>query len=129
MITYTWAINGLLVENNPEPETVVISNFTINGVDENGITGQVNYSVNLNPPDAQNFTPYADITEEQAIGWTQSALGPERVANMEQEVADQIAQQSIPTPQPAPLPWTEPQPQPDPEEVAVEPQQSIDEAE
>jgi len=108
MITYTWAINGLLVENNPEPETVVISNFTINGVDENGITGQVNYSVNLLPADSSSFTPLADITEEQAIEWTQSALGAERVANMEQEVADQIAQQSIPTPQPAALPWTLP---------------------
>ena len=110
MITYTWGIVGLLVENIPEPETVVISNFTINGVDEDGVTGQVNYSVNLLPPDAQNFTPYAQVTEQQVIGWTQSALGPERVANMEQEVADQVAQSYIPTPQPAPLPWTEPQP-------------------
>ena len=108
MITYTWAIVGLLVENIPEPETVVISNFTINGVDENGVTGQVNYSVNLLPPDAQNFTPYVQVTEQQVIGWTQSALGPDRVASMEQEVADQIAQSYIPTPQPAPLPWTEP---------------------
>ena len=112
MITYTWSIVGLLVDNIPEPETVVISSFIINGVDEHGTTGQVNYSVNLLPPDAQNFTPYADITEAQAIEWTQAALGPERVANMEQEVADQIAQASIPTPQPAPLPWNGSQPQP-----------------
>ena len=115
MITYTWSIIGLLVDNIPEPETVVISSFIINGVDEHGVTGQVNYSVNLLPPDAQNFTPYAQITEAQAIEWTQAALGPERVANMEQEVADQIAQASIPSPQPAPLPWNEPQPDPQPE--------------
>ena len=105
MITYTWSINGLLVDNTPEPETVVISNFTIKGVDEDDTTGQVNYSVNLLPPDAANFIPYADITEEQAIQWTQDALGTDRVTAMEQEVADQITKQKIPTPQPAPLPW------------------------
>jgi hypothetical protein len=105
MITYTWSINGLLVDNTPEPETVVISNFTIKGVDEDNTTGQVNYSVNLLSPDAANFTPYADVTEEQAIQWTQDALGTDRVTAMEQEVADQIAKQKIPTPQPAPLPW------------------------
>jgi hypothetical protein len=108
MITYTWSIIGLLVENIPEPETVVISNFIINGVDEDGVTGQVNYSVNLLPPDAQNFTPYAEVTEAQVIEWTQSALGPDRVISMEQEIADQIAQSYIPTPQPAPLPWNVP---------------------
>ena len=108
MITYTWSIVGLLVENIPEPETVVISSFIINGVDEHGITGQVSYSVKLNPPDAQNFTPYAEVTETQVIEWTQAALGPDRVISMEQEVADQIAQSYIPTPQPAPLPWNVP---------------------
>ena len=108
MITYTWSINGLLVENNPEPETVVISNFTINGVDENGITGQVNYSVNLLPADSSSFTPLADITEEQAIEWTKDALGIERVNNMQQEVSDQIELALVATPQPATLPWTLP---------------------
>ena len=108
MTTFTWAINGLLVQNEDGlTEVAVMSNFTIQGV-EGDITGQVNYSVNLLPPDAANFTPYADITEAQAIAWTQAALGPERVASMEQEVQTSIDQQKIPTPQPAPLPWTQP---------------------
>jgi hypothetical protein len=108
MTTFTWSINGLLVQNTDGlTEVAVMSNFTILGV-EGDISGQVNYSVNLLPPDAANFTPYADITEAQAIAWTQAALGPERVAAMEQEVQTSIDQQKIPTPQPAPLPWTQP---------------------
>ena len=99
-----WAINSLSVINTPEPETVVLSNFTISDT-QNGLTGYVTYSVNLLPADASNFTPYADITQAQAIQWTQDALGAERVANMEAEVQAQIDAQKIPTPQPAPLPW------------------------
>ena len=81
-----------------------MSNFSINGTDGE-YTGQVSYAVNLLQPDAENFTQYDDITEEQALQWTQSALGEDRVSAMEQEVADQIAKAAIPVPQPAPLPW------------------------
>ena len=99
-----WIINSLSVMNTPEPETVVMSNFTINNT-QDGLTGSVTYSVNLLPADASNFTPYADITQAQAIQWTQDALGVQRVANMEAEVQALIDAQKIPTPQAMPLPW------------------------
>ena len=104
-ITYTWKVTGLMVQNEGDLEKVaVMSNFSISGTNEE-YTGQVSYAVNLLAPDAENFTQYDDITEEQALQWTQSALGEDRVAAMEQEVANQIAKASIPVPQPAPLPW------------------------
>ena len=90
--------------NSPEPETVVMSNFTINDT-QAGLTGSVTYSVNLLPTDGKNFTPYANITQAQAVQWTQDALGASRVAAMEAEVQAQIDAQKTPTPQPAPLPW------------------------
>ena len=99
-----WLINSLSVLNVPEPETVVMSNFTI-AQDGQSVT----YSVNLLPADASNFTPYADITHAQAIQWTQDALGADRVAAMESEVDALIAQAAIPTPQPEPLPWVAPE--------------------
>lgn len=105
----TWKINSLSTLNSPEPETAVMSNFSIS---EGGQS--VTYSVNLLPADAASFTPYADITQAMAIQWTQDALGAERVAAMEDEVDALIAQAAIPTPQPAPLPWAAP------EEVAAE---------
>ena len=104
-ITYTWKVTGLMVQDEGDLEKVaVMSNFSINGTDGE-YTGQVSYAVNLLQPDAENFTQYDDITEEQALQWTQSALGEDRVSAMEQEVADQIAKAAIPVPQPAPLPW------------------------
>jgi len=97
---YEWTINSLQVMNTPEPQTVVMSNFTIAKLGQ-----QVNYSVNLLPANPDNFTPFDQITQAQALEWTQAALGPERVTNMETEVDFLIAQAAIPTPQPAPLPW------------------------
>jgi len=86
--------------NSPEPQTVVMSNFTVAKDGQ-----QVNYSVNLLPANPESFTPFDQITQAQALEWTQSALGEDRVAAMENEVAILIAQAAVPTPQPAPLPW------------------------
>jgi len=99
-MAFTWTVNSLQVMNTPEPQTVVMSNFTIAKDGQ-----QVNYSVNLLPADPENFTPYDQITQAQALDWTQAALGPDRVAAMENEVDMLIAQAAVPTPQPAPLPW------------------------
>lgn len=86
--------------NTPEPETVVMSNFTI-AQDGQSVT----YSVNLLPADTKNFIPYADITQAEAVLWTQDALGVDRVAAMEAEVQALIDAQKVPSPQPEPLPW------------------------
>jgi len=99
-MAFTWTVNSLQVMNTPEPQTVVMSNFTIAKDGQ-----QVNYSVNLLPADPENFTPYNEITQAQALEWTQAALGPDRVTAMENEVDMLIAQAAIPTPQPAPRPW------------------------
>ena len=40
--------------------------------------------------DLSNFTPYADITEAQALEWTKTALGAEEVASIEANVAAQL---------------------------------------
>ena len=99
-----WIINSLSVMNSPKPETVTMSNFTISDT-QDGLSGSVTYSVNLLPAEGSNFIPYADITQAEAIAWTQAALGASRVAAMEAEVQAQIDAQKAPTPQPAPLPW------------------------
>jgi hypothetical protein len=104
-ITYTWSVTGLMVQDEGDLDKVaVMSNFSISGTDGQ-YTGQVSYSVNLLSADAQNFTPYNEITQTQALEWTKDALGVDRVAAMEGEVSAQIAKAAIPTPQPAPLPW------------------------
>ncbi len=59
-------------------------------------SGRCYGSVGLAEP-GDSFTPYADITEEQAIGWCKAAIGDEQVAAYETSVANQIALAKNPT--------------------------------
>tara|TARA_A100001391_G_scaffold173961_2_gene136232 strand:- start:634 stop:957 length:324 start_codon:yes stop_codon:yes gene_type:complete len=63
---------------------------------ENTYSGRCYGTVGLAAP-GDSFTPYADITEEQAIGWAKSALGDDEVAAFEKSVENQIDQQKNPT--------------------------------
>tara|TARA_R100000664_G_C2729217_1_gene120250 strand:- start:53 stop:376 length:324 start_codon:yes stop_codon:yes gene_type:complete len=63
---------------------------------ENTYSGCAYGSVGLAAP-GDSFTPYADITEEQAIGWAKAALGDDQVADAEKSVENQIDQQKNPT--------------------------------
>ena len=62
---------------------------------ENTYSGRCYGTVGLAAP-GDSFTPYADITEEQAIGWAKSALGDDEVAAFEKSVENQIDQQKNP---------------------------------
>ena len=62
---------------------------------ENTYSGRCYGAVGLAEP-GDSFTPYADITEEQAVGWAKSALGDEQVAAYEKSVGDQIELQKNP---------------------------------
>jgi hypothetical protein len=101
-----WIINTLSVMNTPKPQTVVMSCFKLSDI-QDGLSGSVMSCVNLLPVDVSNFTSYADITQAQAVQWTQDALGVQRVADMEAEVQALIDAQKVLTPQPMPLPWVE----------------------
>ena len=63
---------------------------------ENTYSGLCYGTVGLAAP-GDSFTPYADITEEQAIGWAKAALGDDQVAETEKSVENQIDQQKNPT--------------------------------
>ena len=63
---------------------------------ENTYSGRCYGTVSLAAP-GDSFTPYADITEEQAVAWAKAALGDDQVANAEKAVENQIDQQKNPT--------------------------------
>jgi branched-subunit amino acid ABC-type transport system permease component len=91
-------------EEDGETDVVFSVHWTLTGT-EAGFVGSVYGSQGVTvDPDAP-FTPYADLTEAQVIGWVQDAMGAEQVAAYEANVAQQINNQIVPpvvTPQ---LPW------------------------
>ena len=60
----------------------------------------------LDISDIQNFTPYAEVTKEMALGWLFSVMTVEQKAQSEAHVEKQIANQINP-PTESGLPWGE----------------------
>ena len=107
-ITNTWAIVQLdcYPELGGETEVVFTVHWTLAGTDGT-YTGSVYGSQTITIDPAAPFTPYADLTEAQVIGWVQSAMGAEQVASYEANVATQIENQIDPPVVTPPLPWIE----------------------
>ena len=107
--TYTWTPTALIGYPQYDGETDVITTvfYTVVADDGAGHTASIQ-SIQQTPLDpAVPFIPYPDLTPEIVIGWVQSSLGPEGVANIEANLSAQIAAQinPPPTPQSFPLPW------------------------
>jgi hypothetical protein len=44
----------------------------------------------LNTSDITDFIPFEDLTNEEVVAWTQSAMGEEQVASIEANIQSQI---------------------------------------
>lgn len=90
-----------------EVDVVFTVHWTLTGVDGD-YTGSVYGTVGVTLDAEAPFTPYADLTLDQVIGWVQDALGAEQVAAYEANVAQQIENQINPPVVTPPLPWAVP---------------------
>jgi len=106
-ITNTWSVVQL--DAHPEyegkPEVVFTVHWRLDG-EEAGFIGSVYGSVGVTLDAGATFTPYADLTEAQVIGWVKDALGEEAVAAAEANVAQQINDQVAPQVVTPALPWS-----------------------
>ena len=89
-----WKINTLerqLVDGERTDVVTVIHWDVTDSETVEGITysGRCYGTVSLAEP-GESFTPYADITEEQAISWCKAAIGDDQVTAYETSVANQI---------------------------------------
>jgi len=97
---------SVLPEQGGEADVVVLATYNVIGVQDKttadiGGIQQFTYTGGA-------FTPYEDLTEEQVIGWIQSALGENGINSIYACIDGQI--NSIlnppPIPQLEPLPWS-----------------------
>ena len=103
---YTWSIAQLdcYPEYEGNTDVVFTAHWILTGVDGEH-TGSVYGTVGLILDPEASFTPFADLTEAQVIGWVHGAMGEETVAAHEANVAAQIeALINPPVVRPA-LPW------------------------
>jgi hypothetical protein len=92
-------------EADGETDVVFTVHWTLTGTDGT-YSGSVYASQGVPAPSGSDFTPYADLTETQVIGWVKSAMGEEQVASYEANVAEQINNQIDPPVVTPDLPWS-----------------------
>ena len=107
MINYTWTINQLDYLPNIDSMSgyVVQSYYSVSGTDgiySGSLTGTATFAID---PTQATYVPYADITESEAIAWTQASLG-EQVGMIEDCINDQIQKQITPPVVTQQLPWS-----------------------
>lgn len=108
MTTYTWSIQQMLVMPvlEGQADVVVSAQWNILGEDQG-------YSYNLNGwqeftvKQGEGFTPYDQLTEEQVIGWVQSAMGAKQIEYIESLIQGFLNNLINPPIEPItpPLPW------------------------
>ena len=105
-ITYTWTIDTMSTMPTPEPDFVVSVKWTLTGTDGTN-TASIG-GINNFTQEGDTFTPYANLTEAQVLGWVQDDLGESGVANYEANVDGQINSMINPPVSPTvePLPWS-----------------------
>jgi hypothetical protein len=105
-ITNTWAVVQMdaYPERNGDTDVVFNVHWTLTATDGT-YTGSAYGSQGVTLDPDVPFTPYADLTQEQVVGWVQSALGDEYTAAYEANVAKQVADQIDPPVVTPPLPW------------------------
>jgi hypothetical protein len=107
-ITNTWNVQQM--DAYPELEgnanVVFTLHWTLSATDGT-YSGSVYGTVGVSLEENATFTPYADLTKAQVIGWVKAALGEEQVVTYESNVAQQIANQIAPPVVTPTLPWIE----------------------
>jgi len=106
LITNTWAVVQMdcYPEYEGEADVVFAVHWRLDATDGT-YSGSAYGSIGVSLDEGSNFTPYEDLTEEQVIGWVQDAMGEEQVAQLEANLAKQIADQANPPVVAPPLPW------------------------
>lgn len=104
--TNTWAVVQMDAYPQADGETDVVFNvhWTLTASDGTYQASAYGAQGVTIDPDAP-FTPYADLTEAQVIGWVQASMGAEQVTALEANLAQQIADQANPPVVTPALPW------------------------
>jgi hypothetical protein len=109
-MTVTWIVSNL--EHEISDGAVMVSHWQavdseVVGEGDEAVTysGRSYGTVGFTPDSSSSsYVPYAEITQEMAIGWTKDSLGEEQVASIEASIAAQIDAEKNPT-QEAGVPW------------------------
>jgi hypothetical protein len=89
--------------DTPPSGEVYTIHWTVS-LEEQGESAGAYGSIGLGGAEASSYTPFDEITKDQAIGWVKETLGDEQVASIEAALEAQIQEKLNPT-SAAGVPW------------------------
>ena len=120
-IDFTWYVTALecAASLNGQPNVVCKAHWNVEGISDQintyttttGETKQAPFFANVSGVEeiaysnGQTFVPFENLTEAQVIAWIKDNMGPEKIANVEQQVSDAIQKQITPVVVVKDLPW------------------------
>jgi hypothetical protein len=107
MANTVWDIANLerhLPDGDICPDGAVYTIHWTASLEEDGKTASCYGSVGLGEPDPDNFTPFSELTKEEAVNWTLAALGVDQVVSIEEALHNQIQAKLHPTSESG-VPW------------------------
>lgn len=107
-IEKTWLVEQLTSYPTLDDHTDVVFSaaWRLNGTDGEHFATSYG-SVGIAFEEGDDFTPYANVTSEMAIGWVKNALGANTVIAYETGIDNQIATLINPPSVVLPLPWNQ----------------------
>jgi hypothetical protein len=100
--TYTWTITNMTCLPEVDGYTDVVVQVSWKCIGTDGTHTGEQYDINSFTFDPTNFTPYADLTQEEVLSWVWSTVDQTAI---EAVVAAQIANLANPPVVALPLPW------------------------
>ena len=114
-ITYNWNFDPLEVEYASASLANVVNTVhwqytaTSEGTSSLGVSGSFQGrnigTVALDPVASSDFVAYASLTKAMVTGWVTASLGDDRVAEIQTNVSNSLAQQLTPPAGPKVAPW------------------------
>jgi hypothetical protein len=106
-MVFTWVIEQMDCYSQAENQTDVVFtvHWRVNATD--GTYNATSYgTVGVTYDAGMPYTPYADLTQPQVIGWVQGVMGSEQVASIKNSLVTNIANQVDPPVVTPSLPWS-----------------------
>ena len=101
--TYDWGIAQLEVAPSEDGLTDVVKtvHWTLSATQDD-LSASAYGSAGMDAPEAEAFTPYAELSQADVVAWLETKLDVEQ---LRAGLAEQIAQQRTPAIVKPPLPW------------------------
>ena len=105
MVTYEWNCKTVDVypEEGGNADVVYNVHYIVNGISDTLNPEGIPYSSTnigtqlLSVSEIPNFIPFDQLTNEQVVSWTQTAMGVEQVSLIEENISESIQNKITPT--------------------------------